>query len=85
MAAVVREAAAVAAAAGAAPNENPVTSTEEICRQTAANLSSMLQDVRRGKPTEIMAINGEVVRRATQYGLAVPANRELVAKVQRYS
>lgn len=83
MAQAAREAAAVAAAAGAAIEEDPGALCEEVCRHTATNISSMLQDVRRGKPTEILAINGEVVRRAAEYGLAAPINRKLLAQVRQ--
>ncbi len=41
---------------------------------TAAHQSSMLQDVRRGHPTEIESLNGAIVRLAQQAKLAVPAN-----------
>ena len=41
---------------------------------TAAHQSSMLQDVRRGKPTEIESLNGAIVRLAAEAGLAAPMN-----------
>jgi 2-dehydropantoate 2-reductase len=41
---------------------------------TAAHRSSMLQDVRRGRPTEIEALNGTIVRMAEQAGLTAPLN-----------
>jgi 2-dehydropantoate 2-reductase len=47
---------------------------EEVARKTAANHSSMLQDVLRGAPTEIDAICGVVARRAQKHGLTVPIN-----------
>lgn len=62
--------------------------TLEVCRATATNVSSMLQDVRKQRKTEIDAINGEVVRLAEKHGLPAPMNVELVRKVkdieQRY-
>ena len=82
MAAAVREAAAVAAASGINPPDDLVALTEAICRQTATNISSMLQDIRQGRATEILAINGEIVRRAKQFGLATPVNLELLTAVQ---
>jgi 2-dehydropantoate 2-reductase len=50
-------------------------------RQTAANTSSMLQDVRSGRPTEIDWINGAIVRQAARYEIPVPLNRQLVEMV----
>ena len=41
---------------------------------TAAHRSSMLQDVSVGKPTEIEALNGALVRLGRQVGLSVPVN-----------
>ncbi len=56
--------------------------TLEVCRATADNLSSMLQDVRKKRKTEIDAINGEVARLAASLGLQAPMNVELVRKVK---
>lgn len=47
---------------------------EEVCRLTKENISSMLQDMLKGKRTEIDAINGAIVREANQLGLSVPHN-----------
>lgn len=41
---------------------------------TATHRSSMLQDVRRGKPTEIESLNGTIVRLAAEAGLTAPMN-----------
>ncbi|MCR4404273.1 MAG: 2-dehydropantoate 2-reductase [Candidatus Acetothermia bacterium] len=59
-----------------------VAEVEEVCRLTAANLSSMLQDVRRGSETEIDYINGAVVRLGEERGLPTPLNRLLVRLVK---
>lgn len=56
--------------------------TLEVCRATADNLSSMLQDVRKKRKTEIDAINGEIARLAKSFGLQAPMNVELVRKVK---
>jgi 2-dehydropantoate 2-reductase len=37
----------------------------------------MLQDLERGRPTEIEAINGWVVRRGSELGVDVPVNTTL--------
>ncbi len=53
-----------------------------VCRLTAANQASMLQDVLRGAPTEIDVINGAVVREGRKAGLVVPAN-QLITRLVR--
>ena len=73
-----REAAAVAAAKGIAlPFPDPVARAREVMRLTAHNHSSMLQDVLRGAPTEVEAINGAVAREARVLGLQAPVNETL--------
>jgi 2-dehydropantoate 2-reductase len=55
-------------------------------RQTSRNSSSMLQDVRAGRRTEIDWINGAVVRLAGKHGIDAPTHRlvlELVHFVAR--
>jgi 2-dehydropantoate 2-reductase len=56
------------------PFPNPVAAAEEVARRTAANHSSMLQDVLRGAPTEIDAICGAVVRTGQKHHLETPTN-----------
>jgi 2-dehydropantoate 2-reductase len=56
------------------PFSDPIAAAEEVARKTAANHSSMLQDVLRGAPTEIDAICGAVVRAAQDHHLDTPAN-----------
>lgn len=56
------------------PFPDPVSAAEEVARRTAANHSSMLQDVLRGAPTEIDAICGAVVQMAQKHGMDAPAN-----------
>lgn len=41
---------------------------------TAAHHASMLQDIQRGKRTEIDALNGAIVRLGRKYGVKMPAN-----------
>jgi len=78
LAALAREAAAVAVAQGVRlPYPDPVQAAETIARRTAANRSSMLQDVTRGAPTEIDAICGAIVAAGERTGVPTPANRTL--------
>jgi len=72
---VVVEAVKVAATEGYRFETSLVEYTEEVCRQTASNISSMLQDVRAGRQTEIEAISGEILRRADAASLPCPRTR----------
>jgi 2-dehydropantoate 2-reductase len=54
---------------------DPVRAVEGVARQTGDNHSSMLQDVLRGAPTEIDALNGAVVRAGERVGVPTPTNR----------
>jgi 2-dehydropantoate 2-reductase len=75
MSALAREVADVAAAEHIRlPFSDPVKAAEEVARKTAANHSSMFQDIRRGAPTEIDAICGTVVRAGKQHNIPTPAN-----------
>jgi 2-dehydropantoate 2-reductase len=53
----------------------------DLCERTADNRSSMLQDVRNGKRTEIHALNGVVVEEARRHGRDAPVNRVVVQLV----
>ena len=64
---------------------DPVAAVEEVCRRTATNFSSMLQDVRRGGRTEIDAINGAIIRAAAALDLATPVNTDLVRRLRAAS
>jgi 2-dehydropantoate 2-reductase len=52
-----------------------VEAAEDLCRATADNISSMLQDVRAGRKTEIDALSGELLRRGQASGLPMPRTR----------
>ena len=81
--AAARETARVASAEGV-----PISDVEAIAlwramaTLTAANRSSMLQDVRSGRPTEIDWINGEVIRRGRRHRVPTPANEALLKLVE---
>ena len=59
------------------PYDDPSQEVEGVARRTAENDSSMLQDIRRGAPTEVDAINGAVVREGKRLGVPTPVNRAL--------
>ncbi len=76
MGTLARETSGVAKSIGVVlPFLEPESAAEEVARQTSENLSSMLQDILRGAPTEIDAINGAIVNLAEQNNLQVPVNR----------
>lgn len=80
---IVAEAAAVAAAEGLAiSEEEALVLVLSVAEKTAENTSSMLQDVLRGRRTEIEAINGYIVRRAEVHGIEVPVNEALYGMVK---
>ncbi len=66
------------------PFENPVAAAEEVAKKTAENTSSMLQDVRRGAPTEIDAICGAVVRLGAASGVETPYNLSMLNLIQSF-
>lgn len=80
--AAVQEAAQVAKVTGIQITADPVGMTLAVCRKTAGNISSMLQDVRRQRHTEVEAINGMIVRQAAALGVHVPVNQALLAGVK---
>ncbi|HLE26844.1 MAG TPA: 2-dehydropantoate 2-reductase [Anaerolineales bacterium] len=72
------ECAAVAGAKGIAlPFPDPVARVREVAQRTAINRSSMFQDILRGAPTEIEAINGAVAREGKRLDVPTPVNETL--------
>jgi 2-dehydropantoate 2-reductase len=76
MRALAEETAAVASAQRVRlPFRNAMEAAELVAKKTAANHSSMFQDIRRGAPTEIDAICGAVAKTGERHGIPTPANR----------
>ncbi|BDE07249.1 2-dehydropantoate 2-reductase [Vulcanimicrobium alpinum] len=75
------EAAAVAAAEGIVLDD-PWAAVEAAARATAANRNSMLQDLDAGRPTEIDAIAGALVRCAHARAIPVPLTETLLHLVR---
>jgi 2-dehydropantoate 2-reductase len=79
----VKEAVAVARAKGIElPYADPFDHVVAVCRATAENVASMLQDVVHQKTTEIEFINGAIVREGKALGIDTPVNGLLTALVQ---
>jgi len=84
---VVDEVLAVARAAGVVmpgvhDRESGMAVTMELAMEMANAFSSTAQDLNRGRPTEIDALNGYVVRRGAELGLPVPVNHALFTLVK---
>lgn len=72
---LVVEATKVASTEGYRFDYSLVEKAESVCAKTADNISSMLQDIRAAKQTEIDAISGEILRRALAASLPTPRTR----------
>ncbi|SEQ81048.1 ketopantoate reductase family protein [Natrinema salaciae] len=80
-----REAAAVARACDVSlSNREATAAMESVAEATAANTSSMHQDVLADRRTEVDSINGYVVDRAIELGIEVPTNRTLAALIRTW-
>jgi len=87
MDAVIDEVFAVAVAEGVhlpwpSPAAYRAAFYERLVPATFDHRSSMLQDLERGRRTEVDAINGEVWRRGAAHRIATPVNELLTALVQ---
>ncbi|MBI4643589.1 MAG: 2-dehydropantoate 2-reductase [Deltaproteobacteria bacterium] len=72
--AAAAEVQAVAKAQDLAVSGDPEARLGRVCRATAQNRSSMLQDVMAGRPTEIESLNAQVAARGQALGVATPIN-----------
>jgi 2-dehydropantoate 2-reductase len=79
---LVEETLAVAKASGVSMATDMLARTYRIAEAMPTQYSSTAQDLARGKPTEIDHLNGYVVRRGQELGIATPANRALHALVK---
>lgn len=80
--AAVSEGAAVARTLGINLIGDPLAMTLAVCSKTAQNLSSMLQDVNNGRPTEIDSINGAIAAAGRKLDIPTPVNDALVHEIK---
>lgn len=71
---VVEEGKRVIEALGIPLLQDPLEAVKEVAIKTGNNISSMLQDIRMGKPTEIDYINGAIVRMGKEKNIETPVN-----------
>lgn len=76
-----REACRVARAEGAATDAEGVVAA--LDRLPAATRSSMQNDLEAGRPLELDAIGGAIIRRGRLHGVPTPTTRRLAAEVER--
>lgn len=55
---------------------------DELIPRTAAHLPSMLQDLKKGKRTDIDALNGAISRLGKELGVTTPVNDEITSLIQ---
>jgi len=79
----VREAEKIAYALNVPVLEDPVQAAFQVCEATSSNISSMLQDVRKKRITEIEAINGAIVKEGKKLAIPTPFNEELVTRIKK--
>lgn len=78
-----REAVEVATSLGLNFSYAPVIKkVKQVAKNTAKNKSSMLQDIEKGKLTEIDFINCKIVELGEKFGISTPVNSTLVALVK---
>ena len=79
--AAIREACAVAKAEGATIEEEKAVQAPHAWPYDMR--SSMQKDVDRGNPPELDAIGGPILRGGGRHNIAVPATRELLARIEK--
>nr|MDO8133434.1 2-dehydropantoate 2-reductase [Candidatus Njordarchaeum guaymaensis] len=82
MRSAVQEGSKIAQKLGINFDEDVVEKTFKVAEATASNKNSMLQDVEKGKRTEIDFMNGAIVRIGEQLGAPTPINNTLTALVK---
>jgi 2-dehydropantoate 2-reductase len=81
MLSVIREGVSVSHAENATPTPEPEGFLFKILKDTAHNRSSMLQDIQRGKRTEILQLNGAITQLGLKHRIGTPTNKVLTLLV----
>ena len=63
--------------------DDPYQTARIVCKKTAENISSMLQDVRNERRTEIDAINGAIVKLGKTLDIDTPENNRLCEQIRQ--
>ncbi len=58
-------------------NEDLISRLSQVIESTSNNYCSMLQDIKKGRETEVEFLNQAIVQRAERYGLSTPRNHLL--------
>ena len=66
-------------------NESLFEQAKTVANKTGSNVSSMLQDYRKGNPTEIEFITGYLVSKAKELGIDVPHNQRVLNAIREIS
>ncbi|MFW9994878.1 MAG: ketopantoate reductase family protein [Candidatus Odinarchaeota archaeon] len=61
---------------------DPLEEIKAVAMQTAQNKSSMLQDIERGRKTEIDFLNGQVIRLGKETGIETPENLDVYRRIK---
>ena len=72
----------VAEAMGIRLPSSMIARVRAVARDTSENRSSMLQDIERGRRTEVAHINGAFVRHGMKGGVRVPLNLTMLAMIE---
>jgi len=80
---VAEETAAVARTLGVSlPYADSAQRVRQHCRDIGTSKPSMLQDMERGRPTEVDAINGAIVCEGARPGVPTPSNQALLMLIK---
>lgn len=63
--------------------ESLLSYVNDVIQNTADNISSLLQDLRSQRHTEIDYITGYLLRRARSHGMSLPENTQLYDLIKR--